>query len=302
MPVISIALATFNGARYLEEQLDSIAAQTFSDFEVVVADDGSTDCTCEILKRRAAVDPRFRILTSAPAGGLQRNFERVIAATTGEWIAPCDQDDVWATEKLATLLKAVQSADAVMSYSDSRIVAADGCPVGTTAFESMTAIDGGGPLVFAFGNCISGHAMLFHRRLLEVALPFPEKPIYDWWIAAAATAIGRIVRVDIPLVDHRQHGANVTDLAGLERRRSKGMSRRARDQAVADRLHSFANLPGPVGEAYCKLSTFWDRCMLGRFSVSFPIWAWRRRRSLWAIRPGSYGRDLGRCLKFAMGR
>lgn len=111
-----------------------------------------------------------------------------------------------------------------MVYSDSLLIDETGAPIGRRAFETMTAIDGGGPLVFAFANCVSGHAMMFHRRLLAVALPFPDTPIYDWWLATAATSIGRIVRLDRPLVRYRQHDANTTDMVGRRKQKRKRSS------------------------------------------------------------------------------
>jgi glycosyltransferase involved in cell wall biosynthesis len=305
MVSVTIAVTTYNGERYLAEQLDSLLRQTWTDFEILVSDDDSRDGTGEILERYAAADPRIRIVRNRPGLGLQRNFEAAFKAARGQLIAPCDQDDIWEDDKLATLVERLRASGAVMAYCDSALVDATNRPMGKRAFELMTAIDGGAPLQFAFSNCISGHAMLFDRRVLDVALPFPDAPIYDWWLAAAATSIGTIVRVDRPLVRYRQHDTNLTDMAG-RRGKAKGPSAiprwLKRDREVAARLAAMARLPGPTGAAYGALADLWQARMTRRFAPGLAVFVWRHRRALFAIKPGSVLRDVQRAAKFVIGR
>ena len=107
-PLIDILLATYNGARYLAPQLDSLLGQTHQHFRLLVSDDGSTDATLDILRGyRAAFGERLILLPNpSPGAGVVRNFERLMQASLADgqaqWAASCDQDDVWLPDKLAT--------------------------------------------------------------------------------------------------------------------------------------------------------------------------------------------------------
>lgn len=301
MAAVTIALTTYNGARFLGELLDSLLAQTMRDFEVVARDDGSQDETWDILSRYAAADARVRIARNERTLGLQRNFEAVIAEAKGDWIAPCDQDDVWAPDKLDVLLEAARRSNAALVYSDSELVDADGRSLGRRAFQTMTALDAPPPLAFAFQNCVSGHALLFARRVKDVALPFPDLPIYDWWLAVSASVVGPIVRVDRPLVLYRQHDANVTDMLRRRKKSGGGSNAVRRERDMRARLISMARLPGPVGEAYGRLAALWDQRYRRMFVPELAVFAWRNRRALWAVKPGSTLHDLLRIWRIAKG-
>jgi glycosyltransferase involved in cell wall biosynthesis len=208
MPLISVVLCTYNGERFLAEQLDSILAQTHSNLEIIAADDGSSDDTVAILQRSASTDARIRILVSDENTGFDLNFERAFRHSTGDFIAPCDQDDVWLPEKLATLQAIIDGRS--MAYCDSALIDEGGHALGYSMSEivPMRSIDD--PVPFAFGNCVSGHAMLFRRQMLERALPIAPHFFYDWWFAALAASLDGIEFCDRQLVLYRQHGANVT--------------------------------------------------------------------------------------------
>jgi glycosyltransferase involved in cell wall biosynthesis len=98
--LISVALCTYNGARFIRGQLDSLLAQTHRNIEVLAADDASTDDTVSILQEYAERDPRVRVLVNRHNMGFKKNFEQVISSCRGSFIAPCDQDDIWFPEKL----------------------------------------------------------------------------------------------------------------------------------------------------------------------------------------------------------
>lgn len=303
MVAVSIALCTHQGERFLAEQLDSLLAQTLADIEIVVGDDASTDATRAILAAYAARDGRIRVVLNDPGLGLRKNFEATIAACRGARIAPCDQDDVWEPEKLAALSRLLDDTGAVLAYCDSTLIDAAGRPMGSRAFDHVTALDGDLPLAFAFANCVSGHAMLFERRLLDVALPFPERPIYDWWLAAAATSIGTIARLDRPLVRYRQHADNLTDMSG---RRAKGhdrsqAGRTSRETEVMDRLDAFARLPGPTGAQYRALRDLWAERATRLVHLPLAAFVATNYDRLFALKPANALKRLGRIANMAVG-
>jgi glycosyltransferase involved in cell wall biosynthesis len=110
-PLVSVALCTCNGEAYIEAQLASVLAQTHRALELVVVDDASTDRTVEILAEAARRDERIRVHRNPQRLGVNANFERAFSLCRGDFIAPCDQDDVWSAKKLESLLAAIGDAD-----------------------------------------------------------------------------------------------------------------------------------------------------------------------------------------------
>ncbi|MDE2149827.1 MAG: glycosyltransferase [Gammaproteobacteria bacterium] len=242
-PLISVALTAFNGERYLRGQLDSLLAQDYPDFEIVAVDDASADSTGEILDSYSAREPRLRCYRNERNLGVVGNFARAFARCRGELIAPCDQDDLWLPDKLSRLAGALTAADpaVMMAYCDSELLDEYGGSLGRRVSGKLVLTGIDDPLGFAFGNCVSGHAMLFRRELLERALPFPAAVFYDRWLAFAAAAIGRIVYVDAVLVRYRQHAAAQTDFAGRRgRRRGPRGDKRAAMDLIGRQLAAFA--------------------------------------------------------------
>lgn len=207
---ISIALATYNGADFLKEQLDSIYAQTLQDFDLFVCDDCSTDTTVEILE-----DYRLRYGLQYQVNevniGFLRNFEQALTCCQGEFIVLADQDDVWLPDKLESLIAGIGTADLV--YSDASLID----EAGNKLADSLMQVSGVKPVTgfefnyFVCNTCITGCTLMIRRHLLEVALPIPDcEQYHDWWLAVIASCHGGIRYVPRQLVKYRQHGANDT--------------------------------------------------------------------------------------------
>lgn len=203
MPLVSVALSTYNGARFLREQIDSVLAQQGVELELVAVDDGSTDGTTDLLEAYARQDTRVRWSPNPGNLGPTRSFERAMSLCAGEFIAPCDQDDVWAPEKLRRLLDSMEGVD--LAYSDSAYVDADGRDLGDSISRGTRMLEGRRPAAFLFGNSVSGHASLVRRSLLDVARPFPEGAYHDWWLALCAAGRAGVRYVPEPLVRFRRH-------------------------------------------------------------------------------------------------
>lgn len=214
-----MALCTRNGARFLREQLDSMADQTLPVTEVVVGDDASTDATLDIVDAWAAEHPSIRVtvLRNDPPLGVTGNFERTVLACSGSIIALSDQDDVWHPQKLQRLVAALDAhPGTLLAHSDARLVDADGEPIGMLMLDNLEATGperAGLASADAFPvlnrrNLITGATVIFRSSLLEAAIPFAEHWVHDEWLAMIAACAGGVVLVDEPLVDYRQHGAN----------------------------------------------------------------------------------------------
>jgi glycosyltransferase involved in cell wall biosynthesis len=276
-PSISVALATYNGERYLREQLDSVLAQAGVAIEIVAVDDGSTDGTLAILDDYARRDARIKVYANPRNVGVGPTFERAMSLTSGELIAPCDQDDTWQADKLARLAEAIGACD--LAYCDSLFVDANGATMNERISDRMPMMRGRHAMAFTLRNSVSGHASLIRRSLFEIARPFPAAMYYDWWLALCAATRNGIAYVDEPLVHFRRHAATVSPLG-------RSGKQRVRDRAtrwVKDR-HAFLTAYAQSGVAghddaarmLAALDTAWE----GGSARSLVHEIWRQRKSI----------------------
>ena len=228
--LISVALSTYNGARFLREQLDSLLAQSEVAFEIVAVDDGSLDQTPAILAEYAARDARIRWQANEHNLGPTASFERAMALCTGEFIAPCDQDDIWHPEKLARLISAIGDHD--LTYCDSDYVDTDGKPMQRRLSEGSAMLEGSSPLPFLFANSVSGHAALLRRDLFAQACPFTVGVYHDWWLALCAAGRNGVRYLDRPLVQFRRHEEAFSPMGKSANSRGASASRDWLDQRL----------------------------------------------------------------------
>ncbi len=206
--ILSVAMATYNGIAFLEEQIDSVLSQLEAEDELVVSDDGSTDGTRERLEAYAAADTRVRVL-DGPKAGVIRNFEHAIAACRGEVIALCDQDDVWAENKREALAEAFADPQTVLAMHDALVTDADGAVIAPSFFTLRGTRTGFWKNWWK--NSYIGCCMAFRRCLCDAVLPFPRSiPMHDQWIGMQAEKRGRVVLIEQPLLCYRRHGDNAT--------------------------------------------------------------------------------------------
>jgi len=207
-PLISIALCTYNGEKYLSEQLDSIINQTYKNLEIIVVDDCSQDNTFSILQSYALKSPQLKIFRNIKNKGYSKNFEYAISLCKGDYIAVSDQDDIWMTNKLELLLKKIIIDDSLLVYSNSLIVDERGNSLGKTTFDKRSKYTGGDPRALALFNIFLGHSMLFKRELIDIAFPIPKNSSYDAWLGFVATNKDSVCIVDKVLTLFRQHNSN----------------------------------------------------------------------------------------------
>ena len=162
-PLVSVALCTYNGTRFLAEQLESVLCQDYREFEIVAVDDASSDDTLAVLEDFRRRDSRLRVYRNSSNLGLNRNFERAFGLCRGDLIAPCDQDDIWLPQKLSALAGRMRGAQ--LAYCDSELIDGRGEPLGRRVSERVKMYSGEDPAVFALYNCVSGHAALVRRAV-----------------------------------------------------------------------------------------------------------------------------------------
>jgi len=207
---ISVALCTYNGARFLPAQLDSFLAQTRLPDELVVCDDSSSDGTWALLEDFARRAPfPVRLERNPERLGSTKNFEKAIGLCTGDLIATSDQDDVWLPGKVEAVVKAVENGARVVLH-DAKVTDAG---LQVTA-ESFFAQRGSRPGFWRnlVKNSFVGCCMAFTASYKDRFLPFPEKlPMHDWWIGLLASLDkGAVVFLREPLLLYRRHPGTVT--------------------------------------------------------------------------------------------
>jgi glycosyltransferase involved in cell wall biosynthesis len=207
-PFVSVILCTYNGEKYLRQQVESILKQSYKNFELIISDDLSTDNTRTLLTQLQKEDQRIRLHFNAMNFGYNQNFARAFALASGEYIAVSDQDDIWKPEKLSELMPLFNSPDVMLVHAQS--VRFSGEPPEIEHYTARKPLEGNDVKQALFFNTIAGHNMVFRKSLLQSAAPFPPDVFYDWWLAIHALLKGRIGTTTKVLGFHRSHESNVT--------------------------------------------------------------------------------------------
>lgn len=205
--MISVCVATYNGAEYIEAQLRSILVQLSKDDEVIVSDDGSTDGTLEII--RGLNDKRIQILQQ-PHIGVTRNFYVALDHAKGEYIFLADQDDVWLEKKVSRCVELLQANDLVVT--DAKVTDAELNVVEESLFTVLNSREGLWKNWFAC--TFYGSTMAFRRAILEAARPYPSSAAiaHDWWLGMVAEMTGKVSFVQEALVLYRRHAGTMTQV------------------------------------------------------------------------------------------
>lgn len=225
--MLSVALASCNGARFILEQANSILGQIEAGDELVVSDDASSDATLDVL--RCLGDSRVRILQNADRVGYIKNFERAVRECRGDSIFFSDQDDVWLPGKVKAMLVSLERSACVVS--DARVVTEDLHLIDASYFK-LRRVRSFSPLAILWRPPIVGATMACRRDFLERLLPFPDQVPHDFWITFNAALSRQLDVLPEPLILYRRHGA-VASLSASGSRRS--MLRVARERIALAR-------------------------------------------------------------------
>ena len=205
---ISVCMATYNGSRYIHEQISSILIQLKSYDELIVTDDLSKDNTVAIVK--AFLDSRITLVQNDRHLGVVGTFERAIRAASGDIIFLSDQDDVWYGDKVDNVLGVFkESPNVTLVVSDVEIINDSGDPI--DEYRGIRGEFRGGIIDTLIRNRYQGCAMAFRKTLVEIALPFPSGiPMHDSWIGLVNGIAGDVKFLNKSLVRYRRHGENTS--------------------------------------------------------------------------------------------
>ena len=210
LPLVSVALCTYNGEKYLSKQIDSILRQTYANIEIVIVDDCSTDKTLSIISSFQKKDRRLRYFVNEMNLGFNKNFEKASKLCSGEFIAICDQDDVWLDHKIERLLEAI--GNKLMVYANSAIIDDQDKQTGRLMIDSDRPQEEYlSYKTILINNFVSGHNLLFRKEALSYVFPFPEVGFYDWWMGFVMLYENKLAYCNEVLTWYRVHDTSVTN-------------------------------------------------------------------------------------------
>jgi len=205
---VSVCMATYNGERYILEQLVSILSQLSINDEVVISDDNSSDQTENIIKKLN--DPRVIFMKNKYDRGYTKNFEYALSHSSGDIIFLADQDDVWKSNKVNTIMLALMDSDFVVS--DCKVVDPELKVIHESHF-AIHSVKVGFIKNFLLPRYI-GACMAFNRNVLDYALPFPSEQKYaahDYWISLISEMSFKVKIINEPLILYRRHDSNASN-------------------------------------------------------------------------------------------
>jgi glycosyltransferase involved in cell wall biosynthesis len=233
MPPVQVLLATYNGERFLRQQIDSILGQSYQPLTILARDDGSRDGTVSILQEYAQRMPdRFTLLPrDAPTGNAKWNFLRLMEESAAQYVACADQDDLWLPDKISRSMEAMQRLEQehgetgpLLVFTDLRVVNDRLEPIHPSLWGHMD-VDPASIRKLSnllTQNVVTGCTMLLNRPLTELATRMGGGAfMHDWWIALLTCAFGNAAYLSEPSVLYRQHQGNVL-----------GAGQRAKDRLI----------------------------------------------------------------------
>lgn len=220
---VTILLSTYNGAKYLKEQLESLYLQTYKNFDIIVRDDGSSDESYNILRSY----PVYILPSSKENVGVIKSFslllEYALQNTTSDFFMFCDQDDIWKKDKIEKMLLKIkesgytQISKPVLIHSDLEIVNSNLNTIHRSFFQYNKLNPTKNRLNYLLmQNIITGCSLMINRELAQIAAPIPNSAImHDWWLGLVACKFGRIICLNESLVKYRQHNNNTIGVQKL---------------------------------------------------------------------------------------
>jgi len=194
---VSVVICTYNGEKYIREQIDSILTQTYPIYELIIQDDGSTDNTVAILREYEAQNSNITVFQNQVNVGFNENFKSAIAKAKGDYIAISDQDDIWYPQKIEKQIKAIKNYSICCSaYHRDTSYSEENTQVIIPKYNLEKLL---------FGNSVPGHTMLIKTEFVRRFNNWNTCIYYDWWFVVYAYFDYGITRVNEPLNWHRPH-------------------------------------------------------------------------------------------------
>ena len=282
-PLIDILLATFNGAEYLSDQLDSLLSQTYSNFRILISDDGSNDETVSIIQHYVNSYPSCIIWIRNPNNnrGALKNFEYLMSVSLeqarAKWVAFADQDDIWMPDKLTLCAAEMERMELESKSHTPCLVHTDLYVMNANAdlihrsfveYENLRPNRVTRDSLLSV-NIVTGCTMLVNIPLLRLALPIPQEAIvHDWWCAVIC-GVGQRKFLPVTTIGYRQHQANQI---GARNRSWRGRLKRLLTSlpAVLSRIDELGNLT--LRQAIALDLRFKERGFAALYVADYLLW------------------------------
>ena len=262
---IEILLATYNSANYLRDLLDSLVAQSYANWNILVHDDGSDDETIAIFKEFEKQQGReIKILSSNKNLGPMRSFEKLLEYSSAEYIMFCDQDDVWLPHKIEESLACIQQLErknpdkAALVFSDLEVVDEQLATI-HPSFWNYSKVDPENvynAYKLLINNPAPGCTFIMNRKVKPVVLPFPEQArMHDWWIILKVAESGVIDYLKKPSLLYRQHKKNIVGAEAIKN--TYLLSRMANLSLTIKRNKESYQMMKCLSNDYSLLKLFW---------------------------------------------
>ena len=253
---MAILLSTYNGEKFISEQIDSLLAQTYQDFHVYINDDCSTDSTLEIAIGYAEAHPEKITVTQneANSGGAKHNAISLMVRHRADYLMLCDQDDVWMPDKIARTLAKMQELEArlgsstpLLVHTDLEVVDASLETIQPSFREAMNSNFSKRKLNnLIIQNITTGCTVMYNRALADLITAEPAFLVmHDWWLGIVASAFGHIEAVQAPTILYRQHVENVIGARDVRTFRYK-----------LERLKNYRDVQHAVDTTYRQAASF----------------------------------------------
>lgn len=206
--MISVCMATYNGEKYIKEQLESILKQIGPDDEVIISDDSSKDGTLNKIKELN--DNRIKVYINNGIHGYTHNFENALGKSKGDIIFLSDQDDIWMDNKVERTLKSLSTCD--MAISDCITINENFEIIQQSRFEAFNIKTGF--INHLIKSRFLGCCIAFNRKVLNASVPFPVRDDlieHDIWLVAVAYRFFKVELIKEPLIYYRRHGQNISN-------------------------------------------------------------------------------------------
>ena len=283
-PLVSIALCTYNGEKYLEEQLLSLINQTYDQLEIIIFDDASTDSTIEIIEKYGFESYKIKLFKNSENLGYIKNFENTISNCNGKYIFLCDQDDIWDVEKVEKVVKQFNQ-DTLLIFHNSEFIDSAGISILKNMDDRFTLNQNITPLSFLLFNGISGHALAFESSIIKEILPFPKIVHHDCWISFIAACNGNIKYLPNCFVKYRQHNNSETDLLKIKNPKIKKKSSSDKNSLLIERTNHFATVKfNPQQKQFIKFKELLIKRQSSFFSYYLFIFVVRYGQSIFSFK------------------
>lgn len=235
---ISVAMAVYNGERFIEEQIVSIAKQTVRPDEIIICDDGSTDNSELVIKQVCEQNElNFIYIKNEVNLGFNKNFEKAISQCTGDVIFICDQDDVWKNDKIELVMNVFAKHEQIQLVFHDAIITDSNLSMIYPSFWQHIEFDGvisnlKMELFLRNSNKVQGAAIAIKRNFAIKTMPFLEKLFYDQWLAFCGCYNDVIYPLNIQLIKYRQHDKNAVGIGSHKKHKKQSFKNRMKRLAL----------------------------------------------------------------------